>query len=667
MANIKVVTRNNTLYISGNAYPDGSNITASASGNNISIYDSNNSKYIVKNHPYTGLVDASGTALAATAAATATLISGYINSSNPEGNIKSTDKITALTGLSSSDFASGKANNFVYATGVNDGISTTDKIRLTQSGEIILNDNVTVQGNIAVSGTVNNVDVSALNTTVSGINSYPSVDAIKVGYISVTQAVDLDQMESDIAANNAKISYPSADSTKLAGIAAGAEVNVNADWNATAGDALILNKPTIPTATSQLTNDSGFVTSAGITDVVQDTTPQLGGNLDLNGNNITGTGSINTTGIISNNLGYVTTGGITVGSITNNGSLSATSGTFSGDITTSGVNFAGSGTTTLAPVSSGPAFPDDFEIRSNGNVTIVLDYDSNEAAQAFIVKNNAGTTIFQVDEDGISSGLFTSTTPTLATISNFEGTTTGTITVSNYDSSATYLVKLYNSSGTEQTAQTITDNSNGTWSITNGPILTGAYVTVQAWEFGKLVSAVATSNSFNITAAATQQRYWRLQITDSNKNPVASHVALGDFRLYTATGGGGTAYPSNMTSETTPTPYVVTKGYEYSSSYPAWKAFDGGGSSALSMWWSLGGSTAANNWIQIDLGSSIDFGSGECQITTSGGWTDCNYAVLYGSNTGNFTGEQREMAFFQNIDKAGEAGGTFTTYTESIT
>lgn len=667
MANIKVVTRNNTLYISGNAYPDGSNITASASGNNISIYDSNNSKYIVKNHPYTGLVDASGTALAATAAATATLISGYINSSNPEGNIKSTDKITALTGLSSSDFASGKANNFVYATGVNDGISTTDKIRLTQSGEIILNDNVTVQGNIAVSGTVDNVDVSALNTTVSGINSYPSVDAIKVGYISVTQAVDLDQMESDIAANNAKISYPSADSTKLAGIAAGAEVNVNADWNATAGDALILNKPTIPTATSQLTNDSGFVTSAGITDVVQDTTPQLGGNLDLNGNNITGTGSINTTGIISNNLGYVTTGGITVGSITNNGSLSATSGTFSGDITTSGVNFAGSGTTTLAPVSSGPAFPDDFEIRSNGNVTIVLDYDSNEAAQAFIVKNNAGTTIFQVDEDGISSGLFTSTTPTLATISNFEGTTTGTITVSNYDSSATYLVKLYNSSGTEQTAQTITDNSNGTWSITNGPILTGAYVTVQAWEFGKLVSAVATSNSFNITAAATQQRYWRLQITDSNKNPVASHVALGDFRLYTATGGGGTAYPSNMTSETTPTPYVVTKGYEYSSSYPAWKAFDGGGSSALSMWWSLGGSTAANNWIQIDLGSSIDFGSGECQITTSGGWTDCNYAVLYGSNTGNFTGEQREMAFFQNIDKAGEAGGTFTTYTESIT
>lgn len=38
-----------------------------------------------------------------------------------------------------------------------------------------------------------------------------------------------------------------ADKIKLNGIAVGAEVNVNADWNATEGDALILNKPTIPT------------------------------------------------------------------------------------------------------------------------------------------------------------------------------------------------------------------------------------------------------------------------------------------------------------------------------------------------------------------------------------------------------------------------------------
>lgn len=47
-----------------------------------------------------------------------------------------------------------------------------------------------------------------------------------------------------------------ADKIKLNGIAAGAEVNVNADWNAIEGDAFILNKPTLATvATSGSYND----------------------------------------------------------------------------------------------------------------------------------------------------------------------------------------------------------------------------------------------------------------------------------------------------------------------------------------------------------------------------------------------------------------------------
>jgi hypothetical protein len=47
---------------------------------------------------------------------------------------------------------------------------------------------------------------------------------------------------------NAGLQSPT-DKTKLDGIEAGAEVNVNADWNATSGDAQILNKPTsLPTA-----------------------------------------------------------------------------------------------------------------------------------------------------------------------------------------------------------------------------------------------------------------------------------------------------------------------------------------------------------------------------------------------------------------------------------
>lgn len=43
---------------------------------------------------------------------------------------------------------------------------------------------------------------------------------------------------------------------KLANIAAGAEANVNADWNATTGDAAILNKPSIPEVDTSMSDSS---------------------------------------------------------------------------------------------------------------------------------------------------------------------------------------------------------------------------------------------------------------------------------------------------------------------------------------------------------------------------------------------------------------------------
>jgi hypothetical protein len=50
-----------------------------------------------------------------------------------------------------------------------------------------------------------------------------------------------------------------AEHDKLSGIADGAEVNVNADWNATSGDAQILNKPN---SLSQFTNDPGYISKS---------------------------------------------------------------------------------------------------------------------------------------------------------------------------------------------------------------------------------------------------------------------------------------------------------------------------------------------------------------------------------------------------------------------
>ena len=75
--------------------------------------------------------------------------------------------------------------------------------------------------------------------------------------------------------------YTTAEKNKLGGIAAGAEVNVQSDWNqtTTTADDYIKNKPSIPSKTSDLTNDSGFITSADVPAGVQPTTtsPKMDG------------------------------------------------------------------------------------------------------------------------------------------------------------------------------------------------------------------------------------------------------------------------------------------------------------------------------------------------------------------------------------------------------
>ena len=67
---------------------------------------------------------------------------------------------------------------------------------------------------------------------------------------------------------------------KLDGIATGAQVNVKPDWNAATGNAAeILNKPTIPSKTSDLQNDSGFITEVQVPEgaVASDTVPKMNG------------------------------------------------------------------------------------------------------------------------------------------------------------------------------------------------------------------------------------------------------------------------------------------------------------------------------------------------------------------------------------------------------
>lgn len=106
---------------------------------------------------------------------------------------------------------------------------------------------------------------------------YITISAL-VGYVTQTSlTTQLNDKVDKVAGKQLSTEdYTSAEKSKLNGIAAGAEVNVNADWNATSGDAQILNKPTIPTNNNQLSNGSGYQNASQVSATVTNQITNLG-------------------------------------------------------------------------------------------------------------------------------------------------------------------------------------------------------------------------------------------------------------------------------------------------------------------------------------------------------------------------------------------------------
>lgn len=108
--------------------------------------------------------------------------------------------------------------------------------------------------------------ITADKTKVTNVNEVIEAAAKSVTATGISITLDKRNLVTNVV-ENIELNLPASttalaglmlpsDKTKLNGIAAGAEVNVNADWNATEGDALILNKPTLATvATSGSYND----------------------------------------------------------------------------------------------------------------------------------------------------------------------------------------------------------------------------------------------------------------------------------------------------------------------------------------------------------------------------------------------------------------------------
>jgi len=139
------------------------------------------------------------------------------------------------------------------ASAITDIETKTDNISVTQPVDLD-----TMESDIATNNAKTGITAGQASAITSNTakNTYPSGDSTKVGHISVTQAVNLDTMESDIATNNAKVGITG---TQASDITAN-----NAKISYTDASAVAANtaKVTNATHTGEVTG-SGVLTIAG--------------------------------------------------------------------------------------------------------------------------------------------------------------------------------------------------------------------------------------------------------------------------------------------------------------------------------------------------------------------------------------------------------------------
>lgn len=148
------------------------------------------------------------------------------------GSLKDTGENITITKFV--DEADGIANNdndtsIPTVAAVKDYVDSTELDTVTsvntQTGDVVLGTDNISEGSSNLYYTEARVNANTNVAANTLKNTYPTADANKVGHITVTQAVNLDTIESNVATNNAKVSFNSSASSKLSGIESGAEVN----------------------------------------------------------------------------------------------------------------------------------------------------------------------------------------------------------------------------------------------------------------------------------------------------------------------------------------------------------------------------------------------------------------------------------------------------------
>ena len=274
----------------------------------------------------------------------------------------------------------------------------------------------------------------------------------------------------------------------------------------------------------EIADDTG-----GIDNVVEDTTPQLGGNLDLAGNNITGTGAIDAVGDVKGTT-------ITSGAVTFTG-LDGTPGQV---LTTNG-----SGNATWTTVSSGSTTGTLNDVTTNGattaNTITVGGLDLTSANHK--IRIGASNT-FQIYNDGTSDRILTSGADLKISTTNTDlllESTGGTVKINETAQFSTSSAALYYNSGSAVKKFETTSGGATVTGILNATV--GLQINGTALNLGHLDNVSST--------APSDGQVLKWNNTNSEWEPATDLVgsggggiALTDLSVSTgsATGGGALTY-----------------------------------------------------------------------------------------------------------------------------
>ena len=262
--------------------------------------------------------------------------------------------------------------------------------------------------------------------------------------------------------------------------------------------------------------------------------------------------------------------------------------------------------------------------------------------------------ISKINEQDIPSGGggTATTTPTITSLST-TGYGTVSFTIGNfagYTNPVFQVVVVDSASATKVDQEVVTTDGDITISVPMDAAAGTATLKVRAQQFGDFIQSAEATTTF--TQNSLNFRYYRVRTVTSSGANSANHMGIRDWRFYDAVNFGGTPYPSAMTSDSLPSPYVASAGNTYGT-YNPYKAFDNDISS--SMYWSIFAS-AANGWLQIDMGSSpTTMKSARIKFYGS---SNVTHITLTASNTGSFSGEETTLLDSIEVSKSGEPYNT---------